>query len=76
MWILREKSRASPILFGYNMGVVCNFGKFSKGFYEIMSFVSLGASGRSRHFTNFSLLSRFDSTRRKGPNIHISETND
>ena len=45
-------------------------------FYEIMSFVSSGALGRSHHFTNFSLLSRFDLTRRRGPKIIISGPKD
>ena len=47
-----------------------------RGFYVIMSFVSLGASSRSQHFANFSLLSRFDLTRQSGPKIVISETED
>lgn len=47
-----------------------------RGFYDIMSFCEFGASGKSRHFTNFSLLLRFDPTCRRGPNIHFSETMD
>jgi len=49
------------------------FGEVFRGFYEIMSFVSLGASGRSCRFMNISLLPRFDSTRRRGPKtIHYN----
>ena len=49
--------------FGYSRGRGLQFWKVFKGFYEIMSFVSLDALDRSRHFMNFSLLSRFDSMR-------------
>ena len=41
-----------------------------------MSFVNLGASGKSRHFMNISLLSRFNPTRRRDPNTIIYGSED
>ena len=56
-----EVSRKSEYVW-VEEGLGLQLQKVFRGFYEIMSFVSLGASDRSRHFMNFSLLSRFDST--------------
>ena len=44
------------------VGAGLQFWEVFRGFYEIMSFVSLGASDRSFHFMNFSPLSCFDLT--------------
>ena len=61
MWIARAKSCASLSTFG-RVGDWFAISGISRGFYKIMSSVSLGASDRYRHFINFSLLPRFDST--------------